>query len=523
LNQYGQSQTSLREGRDFYNDFKLRTHELSYQSRTTYSGQLAGDHNLFNDQTHFDWIFGYSFANKKQPDIRRARYVKTDDETPYQLTIYHVVNPDLLGRIHMNNEEHIYTAGLNVVEKLDINNFKPEIKTGFYAELKDRNFSARNIGFIKSRRESFDLSLPFKSIDSVFMDENINYPNGITVAELTNLSDSYNAANDLYAGYLGVKIPVGKFSAYGGYRLEKNRRELNGFDDTDDTVHIVNDTINLFPSINLTYNLTEKLTFRAGYGKTINRPEFREIAPYSFYDFEENAIIAGNPGLVNCYIDNYELRTEWYPELGDMITLSAFYKKFKDPIEAILTSSGTGWNYKYQNAKQAISKGLELDIRKSLTFIPESDFLTGILYNTTIVFNTSLIASKLETSDEDHNRRDSIRQMQGQAPYIVNLGLYYTNAQGLSVSILYNVVGKHLSFVGDANYAHIYQMPFNDLEILVQKEFLNHWTVKAGMKNILDSKQTRQNIKGDKTVGQDQITRQFQPGRTFNIGLTYSF
>ncbi len=523
LNQYGQSQTSLRNGKDFYNDFTIRTNELAYQSRTTYSGQLAGEHHTGNNNFKADWILGYSYANKKQPDIRRARYVKTDDESPYVLTIYNTVNPDLLGRIHMNNFEHIFTSALNMTQNLTFGDFKPEIKAGFYSEIKNREFSARNIGFIKSNSSQFDQNLPFQTIDTVFLDKNINYPTGITVAEQTSLSDSYQASNNLLAGYVGLKIPFYKFILYGGVRAEKNSRVLDGFDDSDRPVHEVTDTLNLFPSLNLSYNFTEKLVARAAYGKTINRPEFRETAPYSFYDFEENALFTGDTNLVNSYIDNYDLRLEWYPEVGDMVTLSAFYKKFENPIEAILTSSGTGWNYTYQNALKAESKGIELDIRKTLAFIPTSNFFTTLLHNTTIVFNTSLIESRLETSPDDKHARDSIRPMQGQAPYIVNLGLYYANEKGLSVSLLYNVVGKNLVFVGDDNYAHIYQMPFNDLELLVQKEFINHWKVKAGIKNLLNSTNTRQNMAGDKTVQQDQVTRQFKPGTTVNIGLTYTF
>jgi hypothetical protein len=521
LNQFGQSTTTLRDGIDSYNNRDIIGHELAYQSRTTYAGQLAGDHAFFNSSIKADWVLGYSYANKKQPDIRRTESSRSHDfpENKYQTVIQSNANPNFLGRIHMNNHENIWTAGFNITGEKAFGSFKPQVKTGFYSEFKSRNFSARNIGFIQALHYNSKLAL--LPLDSLFMDENLNYPDGITVSDATNLSDSYTASNKLIASYLGLKIPFWKFSLYGGFRIEKNQQLLDGYNQAGKPVHIDNDTLILFPSVNLSYNINEKIVARFAYGKTINRPEFREIAPFTFYNFEENAIIMGDSTIKSCFIDNYDLKLEWYPQSGDVVSVSAFYKKFSNPIEAALTNAGTGWNYIYANVEQATSKGIEFDARKSLEFIPASNFLTSLFHYTTLVFNTSVIHSGIKTNDP--KSRDSIRPMQGQAPFIVNAGIYYSNPSGLSVSILYNVVGKNISFVGDEYYAHIYQMPFNDLQVLVQKEITENWKVKLGAKNLLNNTNTRQNLNGDHDVKENQITHQYKPGRTFNIGLTYTF
>lgn len=88
-----------------------------------------------------------------------------------------------------------------------------------------------------------------------------------------------------------------------------------------------------FPSINATLNITDKLMVRLASGKTVNRPEFRE-APFVFYSFEDNAITYGNPEVVNCYVQNSDIRLEWYPSTEEIVSLGAFYKDFTNPIES---------------------------------------------------------------------------------------------------------------------------------------------------------------------------------------------
>ncbi len=98
----------------------------------------------------------------------------------------------------------------------------------------------------------------------------------------------------------------------------------------------------------MSYDLTSKSLVRFAYGRTVNRPEFREISPFVFYNFEEKSTYYGNTELINCYINNFDLRYEIFPSAGDMITLGGFYKHFESPIEAHLLNAGSGLNYNYR-------------------------------------------------------------------------------------------------------------------------------------------------------------------------------
>lgn len=546
FNQYGSSKTILRAGREYYysaDGVPIKATELGYTSRTTYSGQLGGQNKFFDQKSNIDWTFGYSYANKNQPDNRRtfATFYDAEGDTTnpnygkYALAITKDANTDYNGRLFKDMYEKIYIAALNLTQKTSFLDLDPEFKAGIYFESKKREFNARNIGFTMAKSSSFNIDL-FQSLDEIYKDTNINYTNGLRVDEKTNPSDSYKAENEIIAYYLGLKLPVGAlFSIYTGVRIENNNQILSGFDNkTNLPLNITNKTTDLFPSVNLTYSFTEKSLIRFAYGLTVNRPEFREIAPYSYYDFALKSTVYGNDSLKNAYMQNFDLRYEIYPSIGEMFTFGFFYKKFDNPIEAALfpTSGSGGWDYLFVNTKSSTSLGAEVDMRKSFSnFSQSSNFLKNLRY-LTLTLNASYIYSKIVS--EASYVRDKERPMQGQSPFIVNTGIYYQNEKGLMVSVLYNVIGKRIMYVGNPNSPHIYEMPFHLLDLSINKSINKHLSFKFGIKNLLDDKVIFKQIVtfnkdinkdgvGDGEVDREQITKEYKPGRYFSLGFSYQF
>jgi outer membrane receptor protein involved in Fe transport len=220
-------------------------------------------------------------------------------------------------------------------------------------------------------------------------------------------------------------------------RVEKNRLSLNGYkrDGTDKTpVDVKIDSVDIFPSISATANITDKLLFRLAAGKTVNRPEFREVSPFTFFSFEDNAMTYGNPSVVSSYITNTDARLEWYPTSEEIISIGAFYKDFQKPIESKILNTGSGWNYTFHNADKARSYGVELDIRKRLHELEHAGAFK-FLSNLTFVINASLIKSIIKTDSVLEGAKE--RVLQGQSPYIVNFGAYYQDSKSkLMASIM---------------------------------------------------------------------------------------
>lgn len=518
FNQRGVSSLSEREGRDYYSDQDTRKWESLYTGRTTYTGQLGGNHVLKEEISKVDWTAGYAFASYKEPDRKIVRSVLDENKEDMP---YYVSDPI---RYYQNLTDHSVSLSGNYEYKFLVSeNFSPVVNTGVYGEYKTRSFSARRFGYNLlgngySRYADWDYS-------EVFSSENIA-ADKIYMRESTTNSDSYTSDNILGAAYLSARLNYGeKLRANIGLRLEYYNLKLDGYEsDGIKPVKLDEHITDLFPSLNVSYNLTEKHLLRVAYGRSVNRPEFREIVPYVYYDFERDANIMGNVALKDAYADNIDLRYEFYPEPGETVTLGTFYKHFSNPIEQTYNEAGSGLQYTYHNAASADAFGVELDIKKRLDFIG----LSGLSF----VFNGAYIYSRVSFAAGSFERN---RPMQGQSPYLINTGLFYQHEDaGVSASVLYNRIGKRIETVGipkqnpNEDIPDIYEMPRNSLDLSFSKKIGKIVEIKGGIQDLLNAKilyKQLLTVTDEAGVKKDreQLIRSYRPGVRFNIGVSVKF
>ena len=531
FNQTGISSTIIRNGIDHYRDDNhVYKTMLGYSTRTIYSGSLGGTHNV-DENNSLRWTLGYSYANQNEPDNRLINYYapKKNDSTyyPYQLEYSATANADANARLFSNVKENIYNGNVNYQHTFHFDKVNPELKAGIFGESKNRDFYIRPFGVIWAKTGYINQEILHQPIDSVYSASNFNYENGVIYREVYDPGYQYKIQNSLVAGYLAVRIPVGKLlNIYGGLRVESNNMTLSGPGaDKEFVIQAKRDTINLFPSVNLTFNINEKNLVRLAYGRTINRPEFREVAPFAFYNFKENVTVYGNPAIKSCYIDNYDLRYEWYPGPGEMVTIGGFYKSFDSPIEATwVPASGGEWDLHYLNAIRGTSVGAEVDVRLGFQQWASQHNFLRTFRNFSLVFNAAYIRSRVETDPQylfvlDHNR-----PMYGQSPYIVNAGIYYQTAKNdLSVSLLYNVFGKRIVGIGTPDIPNSYEMPRNILDFTIQKRIGDRLALKFGVKDILDQEiLIRQTMQSANLPDVIIKVKAYTPGRGFSFGISYT-
>ena len=494
--------------------------------RGIYSGQLMGTHQLFNSRTTVEWVTGYNDTYRTQPDYKRFMSVVDGGTGLASVLIPNTVTPNQLGRFYSNLAETTFSGGASIKQRFGSGNpiRSPEIKAGGFFESKSRNFQARNIGYILASG-TLNPKLEYAPVEQLFEPQNINNINGIQIAELTYKKDSYSASNNLFAYYLMASIPLGakiKFDA--GARVENNLQQLNSYDDFRGAPVNVNNQVNrVLPSTNLSYNLSEKMLVRTAYGETLNRPEFRELAPFSFFDFNFNFLYFGNPALKTARIQNLDLRWEFYPSKTELITFGAFVKNFVDPIESLVDVNSPGGGVKnvtFTNAQSAKSYGVELEIKKSLSGLTSSRLLNNIA----LMFNATLIKSTIQIPASLAGGREAQRPLQGQAPYVINAGIFYTSdPSGWQVNMLYNVVGKNIAFVGNNNYPDVYLMPRNVIDITFNKRLSERFNLKGGISDILNQPLLfLQDANGDGKFdrNKDSSIQNFKPGQVFSIGFS---
>jgi hypothetical protein len=314
-----------------------------------------------------------------------------------------------------------------------------------------------------------------------------------------------------------------------GSRFEYFEQFLKSNTLTSDKASIINtNKFDVLPSANLTISPNSKTNIRIAGSRTVARPEFREIASFAFFDFEQLASVSGTPGLKRSSILNGDLRYEYYPKAGEVLSLGAFYKNFADPIELRLNESSTGSRrqYEFQNAEKADLVGVEAEFRKSLGFLSaNAEWLERLYFNG----NASVIFSKvaLGNTDASGNKLPATnRPLQGQSPYLVNAGLQYDAEKGTNVSILYNRIGQRLSLVGNTQFSDIYEKPRDLVDFQIsQKVFNKKGEVRLTVSDILNQKvMTYQNKNSAKAynAGTDIMFTSYTPGTTFTIGFNYN-
>ncbi|MCW5911637.1 MAG: TonB-dependent receptor [Cyclobacteriaceae bacterium] len=536
--QIGEDQTMLRSGFNNYEQVgKIQNNNAyRYLSRFIYSGQLEGTFKSANEANIYTVVLGANYVNRNEPDYRRFRRVKIDgSDDPFELILPPSSSPIDAGRFYSELEDVGFSNGFNFEHKFgDVHAGRSSsVKAGYYVERKTRTFNSRYISYFYPGIMGFPgevgQEIIRQPLDQLFSRENMFTYNqdgsvtpGMAIIEGTRPTDRYTGENLYTAGYVSGNVPLGKFDLTGGFRLEYNAQKLSTQNDSG-PIHVDNPVTSPLPFVNLALNVTERSLVRAAYSRTINRPEFRELAPFGYYQFELDANTYGNPDLKTATIDNIDLRYELYPNPGEVISVGTFYKKFTNPIEfSLMNTGGLGQNFSYVNAPEAFSYGAEIEIKKSLASISVSRFFR----NTSVNINASFIKSEVDLGAGAGGFQSQIRPLQGQSPYVVNGNLYYSDPQtGWSVNVGYNVFGRRIMAVGSIILPTWWEMPRNVIDLQVAKT-INKMEVKLNVNNLLNAKyRVMQDDNLDNKIDNsiDQFVRGYQTGQLVSLNVGWKF
>lgn len=524
FNQVGENETIIRNGVDFVQrpTDDLRNYLLGYRSRSIYTGQLEGEHTLGENQ-FLNWVVGYNLLNESEPDLRRFRTYRAMNSPGENFTMQLPPSSNLFdtGRYFGELYEYSVSQGTNYVFKIEQPEQDPiRLKTGYYADYRDRSFDSRYISYLYPGYNDPNIGQQLSNLplSEIFSPQNIRTRDGFIIEEGTRPIDSYTASSLLAAGYAGFELPYRRFNLEGGVRVEYNLQKLDSRDDIQD-IRVSNPITSVLPFANLGYSIGDRSTLRFAYSRTVNRPEFRELAPFLFYDYKLEAGRVGNPNLEIATIDNLDFRYEFYPSLGETISLGAFYKLFDNPIEnrTIITTEQP--QFTYINADFARTYGLELELKKSLRGVTNSAFLDRFSGNV----NASLIFSEVDLG-ETAVAQERNRDLQGQSPYILNAAINYTDEKGLSINAVFNRFGERIFSVGDVLFPTIYELSRNSLDLSITKAIGQKYSLKLGVQDLLNAEyrffeDSNRNFKID---SDDNPIITFKRGQLINMTITYN-
>jgi len=525
FNRYFEDNYYIRSGpnKDRGGMVDLRSSVLN--QRTFYTGIFEGNHQFSPAALKFYWNAAYSLNDKQQPDLRTTAYF-----SPGFASGAYEWDQDDSRRFFSDLRDHGFSGNAALTIPFNAFNEKQNLKIGGSSLVRFRNFKSRIFRYVELNGSDFDKSYASLPYDQIFNRSNIN-PNGFVLEEFTNNEDKYFGVSTLNAGYvmLDNKFSEGLRVIWGA-RIEFFEQFLHTKDRSTKRIIINNEQWSILPSVNISYSFNPKNILRLSAAKTVSRPEFREIAPFQFFDYESTFGVRGNEDLKMTDIYNFDARYEIYPGAGEAITIGGFYKRFVNPIEFRLGTESvtTRRNYFFQNAKDANTFGLELEARKNLRFLGGN---SDLFSNFSVFANFTYIFSQVTFNDELLGKIVSAdRPVQGQSPYLVNGGLQYnaTNS-GWSGTLLYNRVGNRLTLVGYSSlgFPDVYENPRDVIDLQIAKKVLKKkGEIKLTYGDIMNQRIILyENTDKSRSFkkGTDRIFSAYSPGSMITLGFTYDF
>lgn len=523
-----EDQLIFRTGDQFEDARTINAYSMFYTSTSLFNSQLIGEHAQSTGKWKAKWGLSYSQIHRDIPSYRRMLYTNnTDDDQDlyYAYVPFGTPSPNYTGKFYSQQDERFYTANIDLSIPYRLITDRNQFKIGGLYERKRRSFDARVFGYVIPNYIHHDFSLDTLSVGAIFDPQHIN-ENGYVLKESTDKSDSYTAGSELSAGYVMLEQFLHpRLRLIGGIRYERFQQELSSYY-VKSTVEARVDTVfnDILPSAHLIFALTDQSNLRASFSQTVTRPNFREIAPFAFYEFLWEAGVFGDPSLKRTQIRNLDLRYELFPGGGQMLAATFFYKRFIHPIELIfINNQGSGTRiFAFQNAPSAYDAGAELEFRMKLSAF-DRWLKTQIFSDLTFTGNFSWIKSAVDVS----NIPGALpRELYGQSPYIINAGLnYQLSEQGLGVSVLVNRIGRRIWLVGQDQYLHTYEAPRTVLDIQLTKRIFKYGEIKFNAGDILNNQAVfyqDQNADGRFSDGDTPISVNTL-GRNFSLGIGIQF
>lgn len=509
---------------------------ISYVQRELFNNQLKGRH-FFQD---FDikWSANYIESSQYEPDTRFLG--APEDDSGQYFFVREVQLP-----FHFFRDLNDTQYNLKLDGEANISS-RFKVKTGAFYTRKDRDFNEFRYqlenngtnpdadGFLSFREASGNFSGYFSPENTgvIGVDGNGDNILGITYRDQTRPQNSYTGFEQVSAFYMmGIFDITENFKTFAGARVEKTDYSVQSAAVNAEKGMI--DVVDVLPSLNFIYSVTQKSNFRISASQTLARPNIRELAPFASFDLLGGFPVIGNPDITRTNVTNLDFRYEIFPSASELIAFSAFYKDFKNPIVLELDVASDQPQYEYINTNSGRLFGIELEFRKEL------DFISSRLDNFKFSTNFTYIYSRVDLSESEFETRSrldpsikSYRSFPSQSPYLINMMLIYENQNtGWDGTIYANAFGPRLTANGSGAAPDIFEIygkldddrklqsdtPVPDLNIKVRKTFINGLSASLSVSNLLDYSI----IQYQEDNGEYFTNSALNPGRTVSLSFTY--
>lgn len=473
---------------------------LRFVERTVRSNQIAASRQ-FGTGGRLNVAFTASAVARDEPD--RSEFVRGDPgggQAPFWLE-----HPQSAVRTYGSLTESNYNTSADYSLQFGAPDRQHELKIGGLYRFTERQ-TINRVYSIQGRSLSLDnRRLSAEEIfDGRFASASDSY---FRIAPLSQ-GGSYRAEDELGSGYAMFDWALtGRLHVIGGARVERSDVVVRANPTVGSPVRANPSYVDVLPSLVMNFRATDRHVLRLSASQTLSRPEYREQAEVGYRDVIGGENIIGNSALRRTLIQNADMRWEFYPASGEVLSIGFFGKRFDDPIERIyLATSGTRVTT-FVNADRATNFGVELELRAGL------DRVAGFLAPFTAFSNVTVMRSNVELGAKAESARED-RAMVGQAPYVVNMGLTFAPASSpISATVLFNRVGRRVYSTSVLPLPLTYEEARSGLDVSLRTPIFGGIAAKIDAKNLLDSQYL---------LRQGTVTREsHRAGRVYSLGLSW--
>ncbi len=480
----------------------VRSDRLRFVSRLMLWSQLSGEHKLFGD-SRLDWRVTAARANRDEPLLRETVYVADEGD---EFTLLPIGESGRYFWSELTDDDLSGAADWSFPFSFLGND--ASVKFGGEYRTRSRDFAARRLNwdFVGGVITDLDQALANGTIVA-----NARHQGEFSIEEVVEPGDLYDAKDTRAAAFVLVDLPLGsRLQAIAGARLETYELGLN----SRGTSLQSSDQTDVAPSLNLVFSASNDVKIRGALSRTVDRPEFRELAPFQFTEATSLRQLFGNPLLTPAEILSADLRADWFTGPGELLSVGGFYKKLNDPIEQVYIAAASS-AFSFQNAKEASVLGIELDAQVALSRI------SAALRDFSAQANYSWIHSDVEVRQgvggfEPTNLN---RPLEGQAPYVINAGINWDHASGVQAGVFVNRFGDRLNAAGGSGVPDLYEKARTALDASLGFPLMGGASAKLKATNLLDAEYRFEQEANGITL----IQRLYSTGRTFSVGLSWEF
>lgn len=504
----------------------------TFDRTTLLVNQLLGYHKL-GERFVFDWGVSYNKLINNIPDRMQNTFTPSLNDDANSPLIVSDINQADNHRYFQEMTDDEIAGNFTLSYKFGKNNddsYKGKLIGGYSARYKEINFDATQLNFAINKTIT-QPTIDLQNIDGYFNQNNLSAGlfsirtfRGDASTANALLPQNFKGQQIISAGFGAIEYQfTPKLYVIGAFRSEFIIQDIF-YNTSLKQGKTIFDTMEYLPSLTTKYELNDKQNVKFATSKTYTLPQFKERAPFLYEEVGQSYF--GNPFLYNSTDYNFDLKWEYFPKGGEVISVTGFGKYILNPINEVTVASATNDISWVNSGEKAVGIGAEFEIRKDIYNIEESnDKKTNLSTGLNVSYlhtNQDLDSEKVQSEtglNAAFTKKDS--RLTGASDLLVNYDIRFNKSFSSDQSLTATLSGAYFSdriyALGVTGKGDLVDSDVFALDFILKFKLNKNLGFGLSAKNLTDPTiERKQDI-------QNVVVDSYKKGRNFSFSMKYSF